>query len=227
MTVLHKAYVFDAEGYARALRERCGAPEAGGPDLDALHGWARSLVAAGSAWKRRVLEGLRFEDAWMSPPGSPDADPRLWVLVTIVGALEAEVPSLTHRLHSSYAVLRQALPHFGWTQRAARKLVFGQSLAQLPAFRGEVAAPWRAILGRREDCGWLPQRSATRILGRLEGLNASLRNPPAEVRAVLRAYADQQSSSVEAVLQAAFEDAIDMLGAAGDRDHDLFLLMIQ
>lgn len=225
MTIYHNAYLFDAPGYMQSYAERCGHTKDNTLDIEALYNWARTVIPFGSDLKRKIIEDLRFEENWLSPPGSDKAETDLWSLISLVNAVEKQVPGLSNRLESSYYVLQHALPLLGWSPARTHVLIFGQPLSTL--YSGKETSLSDATTDRNYDSGWLSRGNAESLMNSLKMLEEKILAPPDEIILELKEYADQRSQSVSSVLQAAYNDAIDMLICTRRYDRDLFLVLIQ
>lgn len=212
--VAHRAYSFDPSKFHTDFESRVIRNEEF--RLDLLHDWAREIATHPSDVTRDALEYVRFDkDGWLD---KDDSNLDRWYLITLASVL---LPA-PHLRIPSCNTMEGVLPLVGWKAEQVRQLIYGKDLSMLPELYGDKLLHLK-FMNLKQHGGWLDIADVHSLLTKLDDVEEYFSYPTLETTEVIREYAGFVGVDPITLLKPAYSEARNMLQAAIDRGHALFL----
>ena len=218
MAIYHFAYTFNSDDFHRDLKARI--IKEGEIDVYKLQQEARSLVLNASDKMKQILDDLRYDDEWLDDPDGDASQSSRWYLINLVSVFD-HCPSLSNnRFYLSHYVLEKVLPVAGWNKGEITEPIHGKYLSTLlesteyEAFLNEFI-----LLG-----GCLSNKDIVSVHTHLKSSREYFTAQSPVVMESIKAITDRIALNPDDILNAAYEDAIEMLETATKRNESLYLL---
>lgn len=220
MAVAHLAYTFDPIEF----RQRFQAEflHANQLNLHSLHHAAAQVVSNATDRTRRLLSALRFDDQWLDTSSDSPRENEWFILVFSSHLIEAT--SLSNRFKASWQVLQWILPDVGWASDQVRSLTFGRNLHSLIGTMSHKGLA-STFSGLDQYGGWLDLDTSVELRDRLIDAAPYFHRDSYRPSEPLASLATHLSRSPKELIEDAYLDSLDMLGAAIERTQDLFLVL--
>ena len=209
----YRAYSFDPRKLHVDLAARIIRDHELRPDL--LRGLAVEIATHPSDATREMLECVRYDDDdWLEE----DKDLDFWYVIALAGA----VVRAPHLSIPSYNTIKVVLPLAGWNSEEVRELLFGKNLDLLPEIYGYEFFH-QTFRHLRQHGGWLDPADASSLLLKLGSAEEYFSLPSPSFVDAVSGYAGFLGADPNALLKPAYNESRNMLQAAVDRRHALFL----
>ncbi|RPJ26713.1 MAG: hypothetical protein EHM33_10595 [Chloroflexi bacterium] len=208
----HRAYSFDPSKFRADFESRVIRNEELRVDL--LHEWAVKIANHPSNVTRDMLRYIRYDEADWLDADSSNLD--LWYLI-VLASVVLEAPHLSI---PSYNAIKNVLPLVGWDASDIEQLIYGKDLGMLPELYGHKSLQFKNL---RQHGGWLDLSDAHSLLAKLDAVAEKFSNPPRDVIAAIKEYADFWGGDPNTLLKPAYREARSMLQVAIEREHALFV----
>lgn len=223
MSVIHTAYRFDSTAFLEELTFRCLQNELF--NEQELLRWAKESVAKATKDALCALQGVRFDEEWLSCDNENEKDPRLWLLIVLISFLEKS-PSLSNRSGSSYYVLMSLMKTQTQLEANLHKLVFGDGLDSLVKKPGKPALN-KTFIPMPKCCGWLNREQISAISSWLFQQDHLFLSLGSDDNLLLKEHSDTTQLPVSELLALAYEDIREMLSSASAYNRDLLFILEQ
>jgi len=222
MSIIHRAYTFDAKDFHRMLEQRTIRNE--NLDLKMFQCYAKEIFQNADEDTLNILDNFRFDEEWLIMeddiwPGDN------WYITCLVNSL-ITAPSLSNRIRWSYRILEMTLPLIGWDSRKITRLIEGDDLHLLLLESG--SKPLISAFGCCRSIpygGWLSNRLVKLFYELLNETKSSLDIESETIIGAITPYCRSIGINPEKAIHAAYSDLDEMLTTAINRNHDLIVLL--
>jgi hypothetical protein len=216
-SIIHIAYTFDSDRFHSELKSKVVV----GNQLDIyrLQDLAKAYVKNHTGITD-ILSYMRYDEEWLEDPDGDGSQAYLWYTICLTTSFRP-APSLNNnRFHGSHYVLERVLPLAGWNEDDIRALIHGKELSTLlNPQEHKLFVENLSLYG-----GCLSPNDIRAIRMHLED-NKTHFLPAAEHSIeVIEEYAGYNNIPPENILEMAYEDALEMLQTAIQREEALYLL---
>jgi hypothetical protein len=217
MSFFHYAYTFKSIMFHEGLKAKI--IDSKGLDLRKLQNLAKSVSDNANNELRGILDSIGYDREWLSDPDNDASQAYLWYTINLATSFHPSPSLSSNRFRGSHSVLEHILPTADWELKDVYEIILGNSLSELldnsefHVFVEELSLHGGAI-------------NLARISGILSHLEKSRQYFSAqyvEIPKVITEFAAHNNLSVDNLLEMAYEDAVDMLETAIDRNEDLYL----
>lgn len=219
-SLFHVAYTFDSDSFHSDL----GAKVIRKNELDVyrLQDLAKAHIGSVEGITD-ILSFLRYDESWLEDPDGDGSHAYLWYMVCLVTSFHP-APSLSNnRFHGSHHILEHILPLAGWDRDDVNALIHGKPLnALLDLHKYGLFVENLSLYG-----GCLSLNSIQTLWANVNNSRAHFLPSARRSIEAIEKYAGYNNIPPENALQMAYDDAMEMLHTAMQRQETLYLLRDQ